>query len=87
MHRQDDNPARHLPPLHLSDNLKAAERRHIDVENRHVGRQFADHCKRRLAVGRFPDNIKRHLRLDDLPQPPAKDGMIVGNKYSYSFTH
>ena len=81
MHAQDDDPGRTLHFLCARRHLDAAQFRHRNVQNQQIGVLLLAESDGFEAVRRLCDNGDVG-GLEQSPQAPADDGVIVSEQHS-----
>src|SRR5512143_1473381 len=77
VHGEDQHFHPGVPGFNLAHGFKAAQLRHRDIENNHVGGRFVQELNEFDAVTRFSDNLEFWRFLDNASQPLAKQCVIV----------
>lgn len=58
-----------------------------EVDDRHVGCELADLCKRRGTVSGLADQLEVRARPDGARDPVAVDGMVFGYVHAHTSRH
>src|SRR5581483_6026452 len=80
VHREDDKSRGEARFEDFSREGQAVERGHIEVEHGNLWTQLINDLPGLQSVGRLGDDLQRRIFAEDLAQPGAKNGMIIGDQ-------